>query len=285
MAEASTDPSLSWCADRLLVPGNPLTLTRPYAPPERRDALLALRTVITEIALVPGEVSDPDVARRKLGWWRQALEESLPHPALQALQATGASERIDRSVLADLIDAVESTIDRPRFETVAEFEAHAESLAAPGARAEGRLMGAESLDSSTSKALIGLAAGGYRIRMVRDLVLDARQGRWNVPLELQAEFQVTRQQVETGEHPHRTRALIAWMAGQAVTGMKAAEDSIEPEAAWRHRHAVLYSALDARLGRHLVRRPGRAMDQRMTAVGPRAAFFLWRQARKLRRFA
>lgn len=291
MAEAFTDSGtasaddspLAWCEGRLLVPGNPLTLTRPYAPTESRDAILALRTVITEIALVPAEVSDPDVARRKLAWWRQALDESLPHPALQALHATGAAERIDRTRLFDLIGAVESTIDAPRFETVAELDAHADQLAAPGSRAEAELVDSRDVESSVVQALVRLASAGYRIRLVRDLVVDARQGRWTVPLELQAEFQVTRQQVETGEHPHRTRALVAWMAGQAVSAMTEAGAAIAPEEAWCHRHAVLYAALDERLGRRLGRRPGRAIDRRVSAIGPMAAIALWWRARGLRR--
>jgi phytoene/squalene synthetase len=47
--------------------------------------------------------------------------------------------------------------------------------------------------------LTRLASAGYRIRITRDLVLDARQERWLVPLELQAEFQLTRQHVAAGE--------------------------------------------------------------------------------------
>ena len=57
------------------MPGHPLALTLPYAPADKRDALVALSAVIGEIASVPGDVSDPGVARRKLGWWREALAE------------------------------------------------------------------------------------------------------------------------------------------------------------------------------------------------------------------
>lgn len=289
MAAASTDRqenrSLTWCAERLLVPGNPLTLTRPYAAENLRDPLLALRAVIGEIARVPGEVSDGDVGRRKLGWWRQALTEHLPHPALQALTATGAARPRIVAELLGLVDAVETTLHAPRFETVDAFDAHARALAGPAARAEAGLVEDDELRQDVVEPLVALTAGAYRVRMVRDLVLDARQQRWTVPLELQAEFQVTRQQVAAGEQPHRTRALMAWMAGQAVTTMVRAEASLAAQAAWRHRHAVLHTTLDARLGRRIVRRPGRALEHRLDAVGPLTALTLWRRARALRRRA
>lgn len=283
--DSTGDPSLAWCADRLLVPGNPLTLTRPYAPQPLRDSILALRAVIGEIAMVPGEVSDPDVGRRKLGWWREALADSLPHPAVQALVATGAAGPLQQRCLFELIDAVEAAIDAPRFETVAESEAHAIEFAAPAARAEAALVEGGAVPDHVAAPLVALIAGAYRIRMVRDLVLDARAERWTVPLELQAEFQVTRQQVAAGEQPHRTRALLAWMAGQAVTSMNRAEETLAPAAAWRHRHAVLHASLDARLGRRIVRRPARAMEERISAMGPLAALALWRKARRLRKSA
>ena len=241
MAAASTDRqenrSLTWCAERLLVPGNPLTLTRPYAAENLRDPLLALRAVIGEIARVPGEVSDGDVGRRKLGWWRQALTEHLPHPALQALTATGAARPRIVAELLGLVDAVETTLHAPRFETVDAFDAHARALAGPAARAEAGLVEDDELR--------------------QDVV----------------------------EQPHRTRALMAWMAGQAVTTMVRAEASLAAQAAWRHRHAVLHATLDARLGRRIVRRPGRALEHRLDAVGPLTALTLWRRARAPRRRA
>ncbi len=283
--EARSDRFLVWCAERLLVPGNPLTLTRPYAAEELRDPLLALRAVIGEIARVPVEVSDADVARRKLGWWRQALTEHLPHPAVQALVETGAAGPGTEAELLDLVTAVETTVEAPRFETVDAFEAHARQLAGPAARAEGGLVEPDGPEEAVAELLVAMTAGAYRVRMVRDLVLDARQQRWLVPLELQAEFQVTRQQVAAGEQPHRTRALLAWMAGQAVQAIDSAAAELDPARAWRHRHALLYVSLDARLGRRMVRRPGRAMDRPFAAAGPLAPLALWRTARRMRRAA
>ncbi|NKI36022.1 squalene/phytoene synthase family protein [Wenzhouxiangella sp. XN79A] len=285
MAEASTESSLDWCRARYLVPGHPLTLTLPYADPADRDALLALRALIGEIAAVPGDVSEPDVARRKLGWWMDALDDHLPHPVIQAYLESGAAERAPTRMLGGLVAAVRATIDAPRFDTEAELDRHARALAAPAAQAEAALVAPDGVDTTVVEELERMAAAAYRIRLARDLVLDARHGRWSVPLELRAEFQLTRAQVAEGDAPHRVRALLAHLAGQGVQAIEAGRQALPTAAAWRHRHAVLTAELDRRLGLLLVRKPSRALEQRLSASGPRAAFGLWRQARRLRRAA
>lgn len=276
--EANT--SLDWCRQRYLVPGHPLALTLPYAASDRRDALLALNAVIAEIAGIPGQVSEPEVARRKLGWWRQALEQRDAHPAIQAWQASGAAKSVPAEEFDDLIAAVAREIDPPRFEQSRELEAHARAVAGPAARLEVRLLEAS---VSAADALAEMAGAMYRVRIVRDLVLDARQNRWLVPLELQAEYQLTRQQVAAGEPDYRLAALVRHMAGDALQAHDRALQSLQPEAAWRHRHLVLRLHLDRTLGQALLRRPLAVRQKRLATVGLLALFSLWRRARRLRR--
>ena len=289
----STDQPLDWCRSRLLVPGSSLALTLPYAETAFRDPILALRTVITEIASVPDEVSDADVARRKLDWWRQALDETLPHPAVLALVQTGAAKAVQLTQWHALIDAVKLEIEARRFEQVNEWHAHCERLAGPGALLEARLVEAlaktpnESSnarppsDSNSDHALTQLAAAGYRIRSVRDLVLDARHNRWWLPLELQAEYQLTRTQVASGEGGHRFDALVRHLIADAVEQQRNAQQEIEPEAGWLHRHQILSATLDRRLAGMIVRKPSRIAQQRLLPAGPLASFKLWRTARRL----
>ena len=284
--QPSTDDPVAWCRSRLLVPGHPLAITLPYASPERADALVALNAVIGEIAAVPGEVSDPDVARRKLGWWRQAVEEQLPHPVVKAWLQSGAAEHVSGEDFQPLIDAVASEIVPPRFEQVEALDRHCRGLAGAGALLEARLINAGAPPGAAeSEALAGMAAAGYRIRIVRDLVLDARQDRWLVPLELQAEYQVTRQHVAAGEGGHRLAALVRHMAGDAVLAIDRHWRALATDQAWRHRHFLLRTQLDRRIGRKLLTRPERIVRERVAPGRTGDAIATWRRARALRKAA
>ncbi|MGB0514119.1 MAG: phytoene/squalene synthase family protein [Wenzhouxiangellaceae bacterium] len=272
------DP-LDWCRRRLLMPGHPLALTLPYAAPEIRDSLLSLHAVISEIAAIPDAVSEPEVARRKLDWWRQALVRGERHPALLAWRASGGDARLAPTAFTTLLDAVALEIEPPRFDQNRELYAHADHVAGPAASLEAQLIGGE---TPSREALESVAGAAYRIRIVRDLVLDARQDRWLVPLELQAEFQLTRQQVAAGAGEHRLRALVRGMAADALRDLDRGLGVIDAGVAWRHRHWMLRMGLERRLGKHLLQRPARVVRERVTAAGPLAGFAVWRQARRLR---
>jgi phytoene synthase len=283
---ASTDDPVAGVRARLLVPGHPLALTLPYASPADRDALVSLHAVIGEIAAVPGEVSDPDVARRKLGWWREALEERLPHPAVLAWVASGAAERTPASAFVPLIEAVATEIEPPRFEHNDAFVAHCRGVAAPVAALEASLVDpAFDADGETAGRLAAMAGAGYRARIVRDLVADARAHRWLVPLDAQAEHRITRQEVAAGQGGLRFAALVRDLAGSAVIDIERAAADMAPSARWRHRHALLRHHLDRQLGRTLVRRPGRVANERVVPSRLAGALALWRFARRLRRQA
>lgn len=282
----STDDPVAWCRSRLLVPGHPLAITLPYAAPERRDAIVALSALVGEIASIPGDVSDPDVARRKLEWWRQALDEQLPHPAVQAWLQSGAARHVHAPDFDPLIDAVASEIVPPRFEQNEALALHCRALAAPGALLEARLVNAgQAPDSAEAGALSALAAAGYRIRIARDLVLDARRERWLVPLELQAEYQLTRQHVAAGKGGRRLEALVRHLVGDAMLSIDKRADEMAAASAWRHRHFLLRVQLDRRIGRKLLRKPSRIVAERVAAGRMGDAFTVWRRARALRKAA
>lgn len=285
-APPSTDDPVAWCRGRLVVPGHPLALTLPYAPVGKRDALVALSTVIGEIASVPGHVSDAEVAQRKLGWWREALAEGLPHPAVQAWLKSGAAKHVPAADFDPLIDAVALEIVPPRFEQSEALEQHCRTVAGPGALLEARLLGdGTTPDEDEARRLMRLAAAGYRIRITRDLVLDARQERWLVPLELQAEYQLTRQHVAAGEGGRRLDALVRHMAGEAMLAIDREMGELSPAAAWRHRHFMLRVQLDRNIGRKLLRKPSRITEERVAPGRIGDAFSLWRRARALRKAA
>lgn len=268
------------------MPGHPLALTLPYAPADKRDALVALSAVIGEIASVPGDVSDPGVAQRKLGWWREALAEGLPHPAVQAWLESGAARHVPAAEFDPLVEAVALEIVPPRFEETRALEQHCRAIAGPGALLEARLVndGAEP-DADDAGRLVRLAAAGYRIRITRDLVLDARRERWLVPLELQAEFQLTRQHVAAGEGGRRLDALVRHMASEAMLAIDREIGELLPVAAWRNRHFLLRVQLDRNIGRKLLRKPARVTEERVAPGRIGDAFSIWRRARTLRKAA
>ena len=88
------------------------------APPERRDALLALALLHHELARIPEIVSQPMAGMIRLQWWREALDEvaaarpARRHPVVEALAPPLAAGLVEPAALHGLIDAREPALER-----------------------------------------------------------------------------------------------------------------------------------------------------------------------------
>lgn len=274
--------SVEWSRSRMLGRASPLAASLPFAPQSLQDAIVALRAVISEIAAVPDTVSDPEVGRRKLAWWGDALRRQASHPAIEDLVTSGAADRLDPERFQPLIARVAATLEAPRFELSDDAWAHCLALGGPAASLEAALVEPDAESTEDWAALGGFA---YLVRLVRDLGIDARANRWPVPLDLQAEYQVARQDVAGGSVSRGFDGMVrAWLAD----GSRRAGDALAALPAgqcWRQRHLLVSHALDQRLARVLARRPRRLLEQRVQPGHIGNVWQAWREARRLARAA
>lgn len=271
---------LCWCRERLLVRGNPLTASLQFAPSGLQDQILALRAVITEIASISGHVSEPDVARAKMDWWGGALHEELPHPAVQALIKSGAASRLDHERFRSLIDGVMLTLDSRRFERREQAWEYFLTVGGPAAALEAELAGG---GEPTINRLAVLGAVSCLVRQVRDLAVDARQNRWLVPLDIQAEFQVTRSDALAAEASAGFNGMVRQWLSDGFRRSESVIRELSPDEAWRHRHLLIQHELDRRLAIKMARKPQRILERRLLPGQIGNAWTAWRSARRLRR--
>lgn len=269
---------IEWSRSRMLGRRSPLSASLPFASEPLRDAIVSLRAVISEIAAVPDTVSDPEVGRRKLAWWSGALRDRAPHPAIEGLVASGAADRLAPERFEPLIASVAETLEPPRFELRDDAWAHCMALGGPAASLEVELVHAADASAGNWSALGGFA---YLVRLLRDLGVDARANRWPVPLDLQAEYQVARQDIVGGSISRGFDGMVrAWLED----GSKRADDALRTlpiEPRWRQRHLMISHALDRRLARALARHPRHILDRRVQPGHVGNVWCAWRQARKL----
>lgn len=273
---------IDWCRQRMLAGGSPLAASLHFAPQGRQDAIVALRAVISEIAAVPDSVSDADIGRKKLAWWRDALHERAAHPAIEALVASGAADRLASARFEPLIASVADTLQSPRFEQSEAAWQHCMSLGGPAASLEAEMIDPASFAGGDWSVLGGFA---YLVRLVRDLGVDARANRWLVPLDLQAEYQLARQDVLDGSIGRGWDGMIRAWLDDATRRVDRALAQLPNEARWPQRHLLIAYALDRRLARALARHPRRILDRRIRAGHTGNVWCAWRAARRLRRQA
>jgi phytoene synthase len=96
-------------------------LTALFAPPERRDALLALYAFNHELARAREVTGEPPLALIRLQWWREVVEgEPKRHEVASPLSAAIASGALKPADLLAIIEARETEV-YGNFETVADW--------------------------------------------------------------------------------------------------------------------------------------------------------------------
>jgi len=112
MSPATERDTSSWCEERLLRPHEPLQLARLFTPSAQRGGATAIGALYIELEAIARGQRDLNVARMKLGWWREELarlEAGEPaHPATRLLAESNVSPAVGR--LIDLVTCMELSL-------------------------------------------------------------------------------------------------------------------------------------------------------------------------------
>lgn len=267
---------LQWCRDRLLVPGHPLAASLLFVPSPDRERILSLRAVLAELSAIPDSSTDDGVVRAKLAWWEDALSGGSSHPALLALSQSGAQERLNASeLLAFLHEVVGRCRDDIRFERYEDLWAHCLALGGGAVRLEAGLVSRN--HGRHQDALASVGGAGYLFRVVRDMAMDSRQNRWLAPLDLQAQFQVSRTEVAESNVGTGWDGLVRTLIERGVRSGRDAAATLSTS----YRHLLIAWALDERLALRLMRCPRRMLSRRILPGHTGNVWMAWRAARRL----
>lgn len=216
-----------------------------FAPPDRREALLALLAFNLEIAKTREVVSEPLLGQMRLQWWRESLEPVFAapdapvrrHAVLDVLAPAVRSYGLSAAAFEALLTAREQDLEPDPPPTEVAFLAYAEAISAPLLHLMLAVLSADDADSlaaaraaGTAHAIAGLLAA---------IPVQARQGRVTLPTELLASHGLTPRALIDAKAP-RLPALVARLAAHARRSLAEAR-SLRPGVA-REAMPVLLSA-------------------------------------------
>jgi NADH dehydrogenase [ubiquinone] 1 alpha subcomplex assembly factor 6 len=218
-------------------------LTALFAPPDRRESLLALYAFNYEVAKTREMVSEPTLGRMRLQWWRDsiaAIYDGTPvrrHEVVEPLAQAIGAHRLSRPHFARLIDAREADLDDAPPHDLAALEAYAEASSAPLVLLALETLGVRDEAAQAAGRAVGIAfalAG-----LLRAVPFHARAHRVYLPADLLAAH---------GIELHRTVFELRPAPGlDAVVASVAARARAYLEAARSVRRSVPRAALPALL--------------------------------------
>ncbi|HEY3532627.1 MAG TPA: presqualene diphosphate synthase HpnD [Casimicrobiaceae bacterium] len=174
-----------YCAEKAAQSGSSFYYSFRFLAPDRRRAITALYAYCREVDDVVDEVSDPNVARTKLAWWRTEVEriyDGTPqHPVALALADAVRRYRLPKEHLLRVIDGMQMDLERTRYATFAELEDYCDHVAGVVGLLSAEIFGYD--DARTRDYARSLGIAFQLTNIIRDVGEDARRGRIYLPEE------------------------------------------------------------------------------------------------------
>ena len=253
-----------------------------FLPPERRRAITALYAFCREVDDVVDEVSDPDLARAKLAWWRHEVRAAFTgapqHPVALALQPVVAAYRLPEEHFQTVIDGMAMDLERNRYLDFAELERYCHCVAGVVGLLSAEIFGYA--NPATRQYARDLGIAFQLTNIIRDVGEDARRGRIYLP------------QDELARHDVAAASLLRHESSPALTALMT--EQVERARGWHARAMAELPAEDRRaqlpglvmaaiyrtLLDEIERDRYRVLDHRIALTPLRKLWIAWKTARR-----
>jgi phytoene synthase len=201
-----------YCQQKAAQSGSSFYYSFLFLPPPRRRAITVLYAFCREVDDVVDEVSDADVARVKLAWWRQqvaSIYDGEPqHPVARALQAVVGEFELAQQQLQTVIDGMAMDLEQNRYLDFAALERYCDKVAGVVGVMSASIFGRSEARTLDYARDLGIAF--QLTNIVRDVGEDARRGRIYLPQEDLARFGVEPAALLRAQASDRFRELMAF---------------------------------------------------------------------------
>ena len=266
--------------NRAAPPGSMRYFSLLYAPENRREQLLALYVIDAEMR-ESAQTVNHDVAHTRLQWWRAEIERlvngSPQHPAMRVLNDSDV-ERSSFAKLHEAAAAADMDLARMTYSNIGELRAY--SSRSGGAIQElmaAQLVAPSPLDAAARATANRLGSGVRQSEMLRDLRLDAYDGRVYLPQDRLTAHNVTLEDLRGREIPPHAKAALREFKGTVQEELKAALASVSAPL----RPLAVLAALHRRLLDRIAARNYDVAGSRIELGPIEKPWIAWRTARNL----
>ena len=272
-----------YCQQKAVRSGSSFYYSFLFLPPERRRAITALYAFCREVDDVVDEVSNTEVARTKLAWWRQEVAAAFAgtpaHPVTQALERVVAAYALPQEHFQAVIDGMQMDLDRNRYLDFAELERYCHRVAGVVGLMSAEIFGCT--QAATRQYARDLGIAFQLTNIIRDVGEDARRGRIYLPQDELARFGVVPGALLRRETSDGFRALMAAQVVRAREWYARAHGAL-PEQDRRAQRPGLIMAAIYRTLLGEIESDGYDVLERRFALTPLRKFWIaWKTARSV----
>ncbi len=269
-----------YCEQKAAQSGSSFHYSFRLLPAPRRTAITALYAFCREVDDVVDEVSDPNVARVKLAWWRtqvEAIYDGAPqHPVARALVPVVRAYPIAKGDLQTVVDGMQMDLDQVRYVDFAELETYCHRVAGVVGVMSAAIFGYE--DAATRDYARDLGIAFQLTNIIRDVGEDARRGRIYLPQDELARFGVAPSDVLRALHSDAFVALMRFQVERARAWYDRAFAKLPARDRRAQRAGLAMAAIYRTLLEEIARDDYRVLDRRIALTPLRKLWIATRTA-------
>jgi phytoene synthase len=275
-----------YCQKKAAASGSSFYYSFLFLPPERRRAITALYAFCREVDDVVDECRDPDVARKKLDWWREQVRETFTghpsHPVGQALQPSLERFNLPQEHFQEVIDGMQMDLDFDAYPTFTELSLYCYRVASVVGLMSAEIFGYQERETTRYAHDLGMAF--QLTNILRDVLEDARRGRIYIPLDELEKFGVDPRDLQRPQTSERLQALFAFQADRARDYYRRAFAHLHDTDRYAQRSGIIMAAIYRTLLDEIAEDGYRVLEHRIHLTPLRKLWIAWRTARRERRY-
>lgn len=274
-----------YCQNKAARSGSSFYYSFLFLPDEKRRAITALYAFCREVDDVVDESLDPEVAQRKLDWWRseiaQTFEGKANHPVCRALANVIGHFNLPQEYFQEIIDGMEMDLFSHRYPVFNDLGLYCYRVASVVGLMAAEIFGFE--DRTTLKYAHNLGMAFQLTNILRDVKEDALRGRIYLPLDELAQFGVSEVDILELRASKATQQLFAFQAQRAREYYQKAFDFLPAADRYTQRTGLMMAEIYQTILGKIEADSNRVMEQRISLNPLHKLWLAWRTARKEKR--
>lgn len=249
-----------------------------FLPPERRRAITALYAFCREVDDAVDAISDLQLARAKLDWWRAEIANlaagAPQHPVTRALAPGAESYGISAERLNEIVDGMQMDLEQSRYLDFKRLERYCYHVAGVVGILSAGIFGYS--DPRTLEYARQLGTAFQLTNIIRDVGEDARSNRIYLPMEDLKAHGVSAAEILNARYSDAFAALMRFQARRAQACYDKALGALPQADRRAQRPGLIMAAIYRALLAEIERDGFKVLDRRTSLTPLRKLWIAWK---------
>ncbi|MFT7413467.1 MAG: phytoene synthase [Methylophagaceae bacterium] len=274
-----------YCQDKAAKSGSSFYYSFRFLPASQRQAIIALYAFCREVDDTVDDITDTDIARAKLDWWREEIQRTFQgtatHPVGLSLQYSLKNFDLHKEYFIEIIDGMAMDLEQfsyPEFKHLALYCHRAASVVG--------LLSVEIFgyqDRQTLKYAEKLGMALQLTNIIRDVREDAERGRIYLPQDELQQFNVSADDLLTLKSSPELIDLLKFQTTRAKQYYQQALQLLPESDRYTQRTGLIMAAIYEATLDEIDKDNFQVMHHRVSLTPIRKLWLAWRTARREKR--